>query len=149
MCHVILPLYSMKGGIHVPQRSGLNQWNADGRLRDASEVYIPIPQLINDHFPEFFPSRNQSFVLRLPNRQALTAKVCQDGDKALMSNPNSDLGEWILREVLNIRPQTLVTYEMLLGRNIDSVIVTKINDNLFDIDIAPAGAYQEFIGQLL
>jgi hypothetical protein len=43
----------------VFERSGLNQWNARGRKRNESEVYIPIPKLIHDKFPNFFPGRQQ------------------------------------------------------------------------------------------
>ena len=36
--HVFLPLFSTRGGKHVPERSGLNQWNANGRSRNPNEV---------------------------------------------------------------------------------------------------------------
>ncbi|MCM1404747.1 MAG: hypothetical protein NC133_04610, partial [Prevotella sp.] len=37
---VVLPLYSNRGGIKsVPAKSGLNQWNAQGRERNPDEVY--------------------------------------------------------------------------------------------------------------
>ena len=42
-----------------------------------------------------------------------------------MSNPNSALGEWILRKVLKKREGELVTISDLLRIGIDSVIVTK------------------------
>ena len=32
----------------------------------------------------------------------MIGKVCQENDKALMSNPNRDLGKWILRTVPGI-----------------------------------------------
>ena len=40
-------------------------------------------------------------------------KVTQDGGKALQSDPNAALGKWILREVLNIMPNTLITRDIL------------------------------------
>ena len=40
--YVLLPLYSTRTG-EVPERSGLNQWNASGRKRDFNEVYILFP----------------------------------------------------------------------------------------------------------
>ena len=103
--HVFLPLYSTKAkGVqkHVPEQSGLNQWNADGRPRDPNEIYIPIPAWIHRKFPNFFPPRDVPFELILPNREKLSAKVCQQNNKALMSNPNSALGKWLLRDVLNL-----------------------------------------------
>lgn len=124
--YVILPLYSRRGKQkEVPPKSGLNQWNAGGRARDDNEVYIPIPIDIRRKYPNFFPDRDTIFILELPDGTHLQAKVCQDGGKALMSNPNSALGEWILRKVLKKREGELVTMSDLLRIGIDSVIVTK------------------------
>ncbi|MGG5461193.1 hypothetical protein [Clostridium sp. B9] len=122
-----LPLYSNQGGRHVQERSGLNHWNADGRPRNFNEVYIPIPKKIHTDLPEFFPERDTHFALILPNERILIAKLCQSNCKALMSCPNSDLGEWILREVLEIEPWVLANYDMLLSAGIDSVCVRRVD----------------------
>lgn len=122
--YVILPLYSNRGGVKtVPEKSGLNQWNAGGRKRDANEVYIPIPKSIHHMCPNFFPDKDTPFELQLPDGQILSAKLCQAGSKALMSNPNSALGEWILRKVLRKAEGDLVTMEDLDTYGIDSVKV--------------------------
>lgn len=122
--YVILPLYSNRGGVKtVPEKSGLNQWNAGGRKRDANEVYIPIPKSIHHMCPNFFPDNDTPFELQLPDGQILSAKLCQAGNKALMSNPNSALGEWILRKVLRKAEGDLVTMEDLDTYGIDSVKV--------------------------
>lgn len=55
-------------------------------------------------------------------------KVCQDGGKAIMSNPNKALGEWILREVLRLDELELLTYDKLLELGIDSVVFEKHGD---------------------
>ncbi|MBR2052371.1 MAG: NgoFVII family restriction endonuclease [Bacteroidales bacterium] len=123
--YVVLPLYSTRGGVHVPERSGLNQWNARGRSRNENEVYIPVPAIIHQKFPDFFPSHEITFVLQLPDGNLMSAKMCQQGDKGLMSNPNSALGEWILRKVLKKRPGELVTINDLNTFGIDSVLVEK------------------------
>ena len=127
--YVILPLYSIskKKGYFVPEKSGLNQFNAGGRARNEYEVYIPVPSLIQNNYPNFFPPRNQSFSLILPDGKVLSAKICQDGGKALMSNPNRDLGEWILHKVLNKRPWEIVTMEDLDRLGFNSVCVEKLN----------------------
>jgi hypothetical protein len=39
----------------------------------------------------------------------MQSKVCQDGEKALMSYSNKELGEWILRDILELREGELVT----------------------------------------
>lgn len=138
---VYLPLYSEKRDFSA---SGLNQWNAEGRKRDPDEVYISIPAFVRQNSPSFFPKRNVPFTLNLPNGEKLTAKVCQDGGKALMSNPNKALGKWILRDVLNLKQGELVTKERLNILGIDSVRIDKINDFEFDINFSQIGSYQEF-----
>lgn len=122
--YVILPLYSTRDK-NVPKHSGLNQWNAGGRRRDENEVYIPVPKAIHNNWPDFFPQRDEPFELILPDKKILSAKICQEGEKALMSNPNSALGEWLLRKVIHKAPGTLVTMEDLNLLGIDSVIIYK------------------------
>jgi len=143
--HVFLPLYSMRGGKHVPEKSGLNQWNAGGRARKADEVYIPIPAWIHQKFPNFFPNRDEVFELTLPDRTPLSASVCQDGSKALMSNPNTVLGKWILRDVLNLKEGELVTYDKLQTIGLDTVVVYKIDSGHYDIDFTRIGSYENFL----
>lgn len=130
--YVILPLYSERGGRSVPPKSGLNQWNAGGRPRDPNEVYIPIPKAIHNNFPGFFPPRDEHFSLELPNGSTLSAKVCQDGSKALMSTHNADLGEWLLRKVLKKPEGELLTIHDLDRVGIDSVRI--INKHKTDYD---------------
>lgn len=145
--HVFLPLYSGRTGEkEVPERSGLNQWNASGRPRNPNEIYIPIPAWIHKAYPGFFPPRDASFNLLLPNSKKLSAKVCQDNSKALMSNPNSALGEWLLRDVLKLKEGELLTYEKLETIGLDSAVIYKINDETYDIDFARIGSYEQFSG---
>lgn len=142
---VILPLYSTKIlPKNVPEKSGLNQWNAGGRLRHNKEVYIPIPKWIHKKFPNFFPPRDVSFQLKLPDNKVLSAKVCQDDSKALMSNPNKDLGEWLIDKVLQLPSSQIVTYEMLESIGIDCVEVRKIDDDYFEINFKELGSYEDF-----
>ncbi|MGR5962267.1 hypothetical protein ACT7DN_15370 [Bacillus paranthracis] len=127
------------------KKSGLNQWNAAGRLRNPNEVYIPIPVWIHKVFPTFFPPRDESFDLSLPDKAILSAKVCQENSKALMSNPNSALGEWLLRKVMDLKEKELLTYEKLETLGIDSVAVYKHGDTDYSIDFCEIGTYDEFI----
>jgi hypothetical protein len=144
--HIFLPLYSFKNEEkYVPERSGLNQWNAAGRPRDPNEIYIQIPARIHREFPDFFPPRDESFTLMLPGGSEMIAKVCQDGSKALMSNPNSALGQWLLRDVLDLKERELLTYEKLEEIGLDSVVIYKTEDGKYDIDFTTIGAYEEFI----
>ncbi len=142
---VILPLYSIKHGLKtVPSKSGLNQWNAKGRERDPDEVYIPIPAWVHRLFPHFFPSRDTPFVLKLPDQSTLQAKVCQDGNKALMTNPNKDLGKWLLRKVLKLKEGELLTYELLEKKGIDSIEISKHKDHTYEINFKELGTYEMF-----
>lgn len=141
---IYLPLFSDRGSRHVPERSGLNQWNAKGRPRDFDEVYIPIPRWIHERFPNFFPGRDQSFELRLPDRTVLSVKVCQDGGKALMSNPNKALGLWLLRKVLDLSQGEVLTYQRLEELGLDSVIIWCENPGKYAIEFASMGSYDKF-----
>lgn len=142
--HVFLPLYSETGTKRVPERSGLNQWNAGGRKRKYNEVYIPVPIFIRKNFQGFFPDRDKTFDLLLPDGKKLNAKICQDGGKALMSNPNTDLGKWILRQVMNLNEGEVLTYDRLEELGIDSVVIYKEENNTYSIDFTKIGSYDEF-----
>jgi len=143
---VVLPLYTItKEEKIVFERSGLNQWNAKGRKRDANEIYIPIPIWIHKRFPGFFLSRDMPFNLILPDGTMLEAKVCQDSSKALMSKHNADLGKWLLRKVLNLKEGELLTYKKLEEIGLDSVIIERIDNKTYAIDFRPSGTYEEFL----
>lgn len=152
---IILSLYSVRDN-NVPEKSGLNQWNAGGRKRDPNEVYIPIPAWIHDVFDDFFvytrdrkergesAKNSPSFEVELPNGNKMKCKIAQASGKALMSDPNRDLGQWILRDVLDIPEGTLVTIEMLKEIGVDSVKLTKENDNYYMLDFVELGSFEEF-----
>ncbi len=128
---------------YVPEKSGLNQWNAGGRERQADEVYIPIPAKINSNFPNFFPNIDTTFTLHLPNGSSLSAKPCQQNRKALMSNPNIALGKWILRDILQVKEGELVTIEHLYRLGFDSVVVYKDSETDYRIDVCKTMSYSK------
>lgn len=151
---IILPLYSDQSG-KVEEKSGLNQWNAAGRKRDPNELYIPVSTWIHHNFPSFFPSISEEFNLHLPNGKEIKSKMCQGGDvviegikikkgKGLMSNPNKDLGKWILRDILNLDEGTLVTYKTLEEIGIDSIEIEKMDTQNYKINFKHLGAFKEF-----
>lgn len=139
-----LPLYvqTKKDGKFVAARSGLNQWNAGGRKRDINELYIPYNKKDRERFPSFFPARKDPFRLRLPDGTVLTASVCQEEGKAIMSNPNKLLGKWLLRKVFELPENTLVTYSMLVRFGIDCVVFTRNGDHDYSIDFGYIGTYE-------
>ncbi len=106
---VYLPLYSYKTG-EVETKSGLNAWNAapknkgSNRLRPLNEVYIPIPRIFHNKYPDFFtknifkaednlkivpkekrPEYQVRFHLHLPNGNIIPALVGQQNMKSLQS----------------------------------------------------------------
>ncbi|MGX1022938.1 restriction endonuclease [Psychroflexus sp. MBR-150] len=159
--YVVLPLYGYNNGDKfVFPRSGLNQWNARGRKRDFNEVYIPVPAIIHHKFPNFFPpilkNKKLYFDLHLPNGKTYKAKMCQtakikiDGEvlnkgKGLMTSSNKGLGEWILRKALQLKENELVKYRMLEVIGYDSVIIEKVDEDNYKIDVLPLDSYEDFI----
>lgn len=141
---VYLPLYGTRNG-EVEDKSGLNQWNAGGRKRDISEVYIPVPAYVHSKYPDFFPDRETPFTLRLPGGREMQSKICQSGGKALMSYSNRELGQWILREVLKLKEGELFTTEKMQEIGIDSVRIDRISDNLYEMNFARTGSYKKFV----
>jgi hypothetical protein len=143
---VILPLYSTrnKDKKEIAEKSGLNQWNAGGRKRNLGEIYIPIPSELHKKYPNFFPKRDQDFNLQIPTGEIFKAKLCQENSKALMTNPNKALSDWLLRKVLQIKEGELATIEKLDKLGFDSVIITKTDNQDFKIDIMKTDTYNEF-----
>lgn len=148
---VILPLYSTRSKIkEVSMHSGLNQWNASGRKRSYGEVYIPIPMEIHRLNPGFFPQRDEPFMLRIPTGEFLQAKVCQEGSKALMTNPNDAIADWLLRRLFHLKEGELLTRQHLDNLGFDAVILIyqgRMEDgqHLYSINKAPLGSYEAFI----
>ena len=139
---IYLPLYGKNKVVF--EKSGLNQWNAGGRTRNEDEVYIPVPADIHAKYPTFFPSREEVMNIKLPNGEVIQAKMCQDGDKALMSYPNKKLGNWILRDLLKIRVGELVTYDKLQTIGIDSVRIDKIDERNYELNFASIDSFERF-----
>ena len=51
-----------------------------------------------------------------------------------MSQDNSDFGEWLLQDVLNIDSGTVVTMDMLEERGINAIIFTKNSEDDYNLD---------------
>jgi len=155
--YVVLPLYSTRNKKikQVAPKSGINQWNAGGRKRKFGEAYIPVPSLIHEKYPDFFPNKDVVFNLTLPNRLTEKAKICQEGEKALMTNPNDVLCRWLYKVIdpnatekelqRRLRTRVPFTYYDLERVGKDSVIVRKKDDKNYSIEFAPIDSYELFI----
>jgi hypothetical protein len=164
--YVVLPLYSRKqGSPFIHERSGINQWNAKGRIRKFGEAYVQIPGVVHRFCSGFFPARDTCFQLLLPNRDtSVNAKVCQSGSKALMTSPNRVLGEWLITSIspdialkkisfdANLDPENPIhnpiTYQDLLRVGKDCVKVFKHkkgSEYEYAIEFADIGEYEDFV----
>lgn len=99
---------------------------------------------LHKKYPNFFPKRDQDFNLQIPTGEVFSAKVCQENSKALMTNPNKALSDWLLRRVLQLKEGELATIDKLDKLGFDSVIITKDENENFKIDIMKTNAYIEF-----
>ncbi|WP_311749277.1 hypothetical protein [Proteus terrae] len=158
MNFIYLPLYSDFYDT-VKEKSGLNTWNAasknppDNDPRPENEVYIPIPKWVHEHFPYFFgfdaldPNQQDAsinnFYLHSPIGR-WNAIITQQNSKALQTNPQSDLGHWLLRDILRLDYGTVLTMDMLNRKEIDSVKITKIDNSNFRIEIAQFNAFRNW-----
>ena len=143
--HIYLPLYGRNQTVF--EKSGLNQWNAGGRDRHHDEVYIPVPILVHQLFPNFLPSRDTPFDLKFPDGETVNAKLCQENSKALMTQSNRKLGKLILRDGLKLKIGELATYDKLQLLGIDSVRIDKKSELEFEINFSKNGSFEAFIQQ--
>jgi hypothetical protein len=151
----VLPLYSFKNQEkYIPEKSGLNQWNAGGRVRNPGESYIPVPKTVHTLRPDLFPRRDLPFELLLPNDQTVLAKLCQSGSKALMSSPNDRLNFWLFQMidgsisnyVARFSSHSPYRYEDLQLLGFDSLIF-KVIDGSYSLTIAPVGTFEDWVNQ--
>lgn len=150
--YIVVPLYipQDKKGMRekrVPNSSSLNLWNAKGRPRDPGEMELRLNSTLRNTYKvqNFFPPKDQVFVLKTPDGKEMNAKICQQGCKALMTNPNKDISTWLLRTVLQLQEKELLTYDHLEALGVDSVIITKVDDGYYLIDKAVIGSYEEYL----
>lgn len=152
--YVVLPLYSTQSGTVKPS-SGINQWNAGGRVRQFGEAYIPRPSEVRKAYPDFFPPQDVTFQLRVPSGKIMSAKVCQQNGKAIMSNPNSELCDWLFNlidddesisraRLRDARPYTTADLARI-GR--DSVKISLVDraERLYELEPMSLGSYERFI----
>ncbi len=149
---VILPLYSfIRGERQVPERSGINQWNASGRDRKFGEAYIPIPAAVRNNNPDFFPERDKPFKLKLPSGRIVTGKVCQQGGKALMTTPNVELCNWLFTQLDQNLEEAIrrfvrkepYRYSDLIKVGIDAVKMTRSQEFEFDFELEAIPAIRD------
>lgn len=153
---VVLPLYSTKAGVkYLPERSGLNQWLASGRLRRFGECYFPVPIEVHKLAEGFFPAQGDLFKLTLPGDLSSRAKLCQAGAKALMTSPNHHLGMWLYK-LIDSTPGSQATrmvtrqpfvFQDLENLGFDSVKISKCHDG-YVMEPLHMGSYELWVNSL-
>jgi hypothetical protein len=83
--------------------------------------------------------------LQIPTGETFRAKVCQENSKALMTNPNKALSDWLLRKVFDLKEGELATIEIMEELGFDSVIISKDKNGNFKIDKAKLDSFSEFL----
>lgn len=156
--YVVLPLYAPNDH-RVHPRSGINQWNASGRVRKFGEAYIKIPAEVRRRFPRFFPPRDTYFDLLLPNGAKVhRAKVCQEGSKALMTESNIELGRWLISVIdpkthpsdfgAPVGRRRPYVYSDLAAIGSDSVVISRTGSGRgvsYSAHFAPIGSFEDFM----
>lgn len=159
---IILPLYQdKKEGPFVSDCSGINIRHGKSKNKGSNtprpeyEIEVRISTWIHHIYPNFFginalddneiKDKNlNDFDLILPDGRILRGRVKQEKGKSLQTNPQGDLGEWILKDVLGLENREVVTMEYLDSLGIDSLRITKLDDKHFKINVAETGAYERF-----
>lgn len=75
----------------------------------------------------------------------MQAKICQAGGKALMSRSNRELGQWILRDVLQLKEGELLRYRKLQDIGIDAVRIDKIDNTRYEINFSKIESFENFL----
>ena len=66
-----------------------------------------------------------------------------------MTNPNKALFDWLLRKVLKLELGEILTYQHLKTLEIDSVKITKIDEENFKIDFTSLNSYKKFEDEMI
>ena len=61
-----------------------------------------------------------------------------------MSDPNKALGEWLIQDLLKVKPGVLITMEDLDAVGVDSVKLTKVRDDYYQLDFCETDRFEEF-----
>lgn len=105
---VTLPLVVEKTQ-KVPEKSGLNWGQREGRNRD--QAYIPIPAKVGNL--NFFPPRAKSFTVLTDDGESFVMAVAQDNAKALHSTESNSFIGFYFRKRLGLESGDRVTAEHL------------------------------------
>lgn len=132
---VKLSLVSEKNGGEVPNRSGLNWGQREGR--DKNQAYLSIPSSV--YKSSFFPPVGETFSLITDDDKTLICARAQENGKAIHSTQkNSYMGEYF-RSRLGLCNGQFITRKHLEDYGRLDVEITKIDDDTYYLDFNPFG----------
>ena len=154
---IMLPLYN-DDTYDVNEKSAFNASLASPKTkgsnnpRPAYEAYAQIPTYIHQLYPNFFgfnaldddARSNSSFNLHFPNGKIIPAKITQDRGKGLQTNPQSELGKWLLFNIFGLKEYEILTRDIIDEKEIDSIKITKIDNNNFKVDVCSYLDYEKW-----
>lgn len=146
---LVLPLYGHKNGEPIVfSKSGMNRWNADDtkRKRRYGEAEIMIYKELKSKALEILPERKTPFTVHLPNGETMLLSVSQQGSKAIMSNPETALGTWLLGKI-GMQRNEVLTYQKLQELGFDSVELT-FDGKKWYLDLCEPGTYEKYVYEL-
>lgn len=154
---IMLPLYN-DDTYDVNEKSAFNASLASPKTKGSNnprpeyEAYAQIPTYIHQLYPNFFgfnaldddARSNSSFNLHFPNGKIIPAKITQDRGKGLQTNPQSELGKWLLFSIFGLKEYEMLTRDILDEKEIDSIKITKIDNNNFKVDVCSYLDYEKW-----
>lgn len=123
--------------------------------RPAYEVYLPVPRELHKKVNGWFGTDTLSgdgtsvqFTLHFPDGQEIPGRLTQQGYKSFQTNPQQALGEWLIKNVLNVEKGTVLTKALLDERGVDCVRLwhddPEDTENIW-IDFATSGTFERFM----
>lgn len=100
----------------VPEKSGLNWWNGSGRTRDPNEAYLPLRAAKRDEARRVFGELRADLPFRAVGHDGrrIDMQLEGEGGKNIASQDDKRIfGEWILRDVLELDEEELLTADHL------------------------------------
>mgnify|MGYP004471280291 FL=1 len=154
---IMLPLYN-DDTYDVNEKSAFNASLASPKTKGSNnprpeyEAYAQIPTYIHQLYPNFFgfnaldddARSNSSFNLHFPNGKIIPAKITQDRGKGLQTNPQSELGKWLLFNIFGLKEYEMLTRDIIDEKEIDSIKITKIDNNNFKVDVCSYLDYEKW-----
>ena len=156
--YIILPLYNDRT-MEVNEKSQFNSSKSSPKTtgsnspRPGHEAYLPIATWVHRLFPNFFDfnaldpnaiKNQEHFTLVAPDGTSMTCSIRQAAGKGLQSKPQSALGGWVRETVFGLSGFDELTRMNLIEMNVDSVVIRKMRDRTYRLELAEYHAFEKW-----